>query len=79
VNDVCIGLGYVLHRTQGIRSAKQTLVNALSIDPNNADAHYILGTIAREAKDLEAAEAHLRRAIQFQSDESGWRQRTPIS
>jgi tetratricopeptide (TPR) repeat protein len=41
--------------------AKKELQQELEIDPSNAGAEYVLGELARQAKDLPAAEQHFPR------------------
>lgn len=45
--------------------ATKELQQELDIDPSNAGAEYVLGELARQAKDLAAAEQHLSRATQL--------------
>ena len=66
--DACVGLGFVLSEQKQYREAEGYLRHALSIDPGIADAHYILGNIARYANDQGASLGHYTRAIEAKPD-----------
>ena len=66
-SNACVGLGFVLSEQQQYREAAQHLVHALSIAPEIADAHYILGTIAKNQDDCVGAIGHFTRALDCQA------------
>src|SRR5262244_1588064 len=45
--DAHIALGFALSEQEQFAEAEQHLLHALQLDPNIADGHYILGTIAK--------------------------------
>ena len=58
-----INLAYVLLELQRGSEARDELMQAIAIDPGNVDAHFMLGRIARENRDLDAAVDHLEKAV----------------
>lgn len=62
----CIGLGFALCELQQHAQAKPWLLQALSIDPDAADAHYLLGGVARRANDNARAVEQFTRTLQLQ-------------
>jgi len=61
--EACVGLGFALSEQKQYGEAEQCLHQALSIDSNNADAHYILGTISKNRNDHASAIEHFTNAI----------------
>ena len=66
--DACIGLGFALSEQQHYDEAERHLGHALAIDPGNADAHYILGTIARRRSDHARSIECFTRAVEIKPD-----------
>jgi len=66
--DACVGLGFALSEQKQYAEAARPLEHALSIDPRNADAHYILGTICRNRDDSAGAIDHFTRALDVKAD-----------
>ena len=66
--DAGVALGFALSERQQYREAEQRLRHALSIDPRIADAHYILGTIAKSEGDDALSIEEYTRAIELKSD-----------
>ncbi|HEX7642297.1 MAG TPA: tetratricopeptide repeat protein [Noviherbaspirillum sp.] len=64
----CVGLGYIYCERELYAQAEATLERALSISPDNADAHYLLGKLFQAKSESEAACEHYRRAIESASD-----------
>jgi tetratricopeptide (TPR) repeat protein len=64
----CIGLAFVLIE-QGLQTEAQNyLTRAVSIDPNNADAQYLLGTVSEAIGDRAAALTHFNVALALKPD-----------
>ena len=60
-----INLGYVLLHQHLEQEARATLEIAISMDPANADSHYLLGGIAERRFDFEAAAFHYQRSFKL--------------
>lgn len=66
--DLQVNIGY-LHLCQGdLAEARTSLLRALALDGNNADALYLLGSIAVEAKEPVAAAGYFQQAIDARAD-----------
>jgi TolB-like protein/Flp pilus assembly protein TadD len=57
-------LGYV-HESEALPQARAAVEKALSLDPELADAHALLGSLLRVERRLEDAESEFRRAIEL--------------
>ena len=66
--DACVGLGFVLSEKKQYREAEQSLRQALASDSGNADAHYLLGTIAKYRNDPRGSIEHFTRALEGKPD-----------
>lgn len=66
--DACVGLGFALSETRAYDEAERWLHRALSLDGQNADAHYILGTIAKIRGDRAGSIVHFERALEIKPD-----------
>lgn len=63
-----VNLGYVLIELQRIDEAARYLSLALATDSANPDAHYLLGTLAAQRGDAEAAAGHFEAALVAKPD-----------
>ncbi len=61
-------LGFVLMQQGNAMQAKAALLQAVALNPNDADAHYLLGNLSRNAGDLSHAVACFRGALQAKHD-----------
>jgi len=66
--DACVGLGFALSEQKQFGEAEEYLRKALSVDSENADAHYILGTISKSRNDRDGAIVQLTRALDIKPD-----------
>ena len=77
--QLCINLGYkdyivfsnyakILRKTGNLIEAELSLLKAIELKPNNANAHFNLGNILRNLGKLEEAELSLRKAIELKPD-----------
>lgn len=57
-------LGVGLYEEQNIAGAFQHLQESIRLDPENAEAHAVLGTLYMLRQDVESSERHLRLAIE---------------
>lgn len=64
--ESCVGLGFALSELGQHAQAEAVLRRALARAPDNADVHYILGTLARARGDAPAAILHYRQALTHQ-------------
>ena len=62
-------LGYVLWQQERLQEARLALARALALDANYADAHFMLGSIARHAGDSASAITSLRQALSLNADQ----------
>ncbi len=56
-------LGVGLYNEQNVAGAFQHLQEALRLDPDNVEAHVVLGTLHMLRQEIDLAESHLRSAI----------------
>ncbi|MEO8753489.1 MAG: tetratricopeptide repeat protein, partial [Casimicrobiaceae bacterium] len=66
--DACVTLGYVLAEQRQYREAEKYLGQALALDGGLADAHFILGTIAKNENDRAGCIRHFTRAVETKPD-----------
>ena len=68
--DACIGLGFVLLEQRQYGEAHGHLTHALSLDPDIADVHYLLGRLCQEQDGAagDAPIAHFTRALELKPD-----------
>ena len=66
--DACVGLGFVLSEQKQYGEGERYLRHSLSLEPGNADAHYILGTIAKNQNDPIGSIDHFTRALEAKPD-----------
>jgi predicted TPR repeat methyltransferase len=59
----CIGLAFALMQLGENAAAREALQTAIGIDPTQADAHYLIGQIARGSGETGAAASYFRDAI----------------
>ncbi len=64
----CINLAYVLCEQESFEEARTLLDHAVTLDPNNFDAHYMLGTACKELGARDAAIEHIRRSLALKPD-----------
>jgi predicted O-linked N-acetylglucosamine transferase (SPINDLY family) len=60
------------HEAGQLQIAEQIYRQILAADPNQADALHLLGVLAAQVGQPEAAEAYIRRAIEFNSTEAAY-------
>lgn len=66
--DAQVALGYVLAERGLYQEARPCFERALQINPANADAYYLLGTVFQAANDLPAAIDNFNAALKFKPD-----------
>jgi predicted TPR repeat methyltransferase len=66
--DTLVSMGFALSEQKEFAEAERILRHALAIDPSIADAHYILGTIARNQGNVSGAIEHYSEAIRHKPD-----------
>lgn len=63
-----VNLGFVLSQQQRPKEAFAALSQALHLDSNNADCHYLLGGLHEERLDFSNAATHYQRAFELKPD-----------
>ncbi len=66
--EAYVGLGFALAGRQHDEQASTALNRALSIDPANADAHYMLGTLSKAGNNRDGAIRHFTKALELKPD-----------
>lgn len=72
--DALMREAFPLHQQGDVGAAERLYRQILALAPDYADAHYLLGVIARQQGDLDAAMQHVRQALRVRNDEAAFHQ-----